>query len=252
MKAKPEALLPWMIRLDITLRRVFPSTINAESLHQVLAWELLHIAWRSFGSVYVLMEHTLTEGHTDRTEDAAILVRRLLEIYARLAFLTEPNTHPEVQALRSELKDMLDQLTAQRDVLKERPEAQRQGQHQELESRIREVRAALEDLVGEAKPRPSIFDILKSDFDLMLLWRYESDVAHLGVVGRGLQRQKLKFGIPATPERRMQVIETAIALMLGVAHRAAVLLELDNSFLEEFGEKFRNAVDLARSFDSSD
>ena len=232
-------MLERMRELDGIVGSMFPSgEMGATGLGEQYVVELSTIARRTFGSVSLLLEWSLVSGETDRTEDAAVLVRRLLEILARMIFVVDQGDSPDVQAMRCEYADLTKQEKAQREVLKMSDTPAHQVEHDQLLGGLKAIVAQLEEDTGTAKRAPNTLDILKkADPALAVLWRHDSDVVHFGSIGRSYQRRGLTLGTPAAPERQAMVGDLAIAFMGHIAKLRAKLLGENTARLDGFSER---------------
>ena len=240
-----------MQSLDEILGRVLPTgSVDVDGPAQAFATELFLIARRTFGTIRLIMDWTINSADTDRTEDAAALLRRLLELYARAAFVVADSEDWDANALRCELSAARDLEVAMRDVLEASTDGEHARRHAEMLSEIADMEKELVLRVGEAKKAPSTTDILrKIGYEHVLLWRQSSDVLHAGVVGRALQRDGLTLGVPATPERQLFVMDTAMAVMGDLARCWVRIFGEDQTELEAFGEE-HNARIKASAADS--
>ena len=93
-----------MITLDEILGRLLPhGSIDIEGPAQALVTELVLIARRTFGTVHLIMDWSINVADPDRTEDAAALLRRLLDLYGSVAFVLADSDDWDTNALRCEL-----------------------------------------------------------------------------------------------------------------------------------------------------
>lgn len=170
-------LLLEMERLDKALGDAFPTgELTVDGPAQALVFEAYINSRRTFGSVHALLSHRLL-GDTDRTEDAAVLMRKMMNSLAVVIWVAETD-NPNVNALRSELSDLYQQRTAIRDVLDIERTPRREEKAAEQEALIEQVEQSLRDMGADTTGRPSTTDIFRSvDPWWMIRWRYESDVS---------------------------------------------------------------------------
>lgn len=184
------------------------------------------------------MDWSLNINDTDRTEDAAVLLRRLLDIYARVAFVAAASPDKDVNALRCELSAARELEKAMRDLIEASSDETHTERHQEWLDRIEEIEEALVSKTGEAKQALSTTDIFKRiGHGYLLLWRQTSDVLHAGLIGRSLQIDGTTVGVPATSERRQFVMDTSIAVMADTARCWAKVLGRDLAEIERFEDE---------------
>ena len=239
-----QASIDAMKDLDDILNRVVPAgDIDAQGPAQILALELFQIARRTFGTVHLIMDWSINFPDTDRTEDAAVLLRRLLELYARIAFVTSDSGDRDANALRCELSDARRLKTAHQDVLAASADPGHGARYRETLLEIAAIEDELTARTGQAKRAPATTDILREiGSGHLLLWRQSSDVAHGGIMGRALQREDLTVGTPADGERRRFVMDTAIAVMADTARCWAIIFNRDLTELEAFGDAHNTRI----------
>ena len=151
-----------MITLDEILWRLLPgSSIDIEGPAQALVTELFLIARRTFGTVHLIMDWSINVADPDRTEDAAALLRRLLDLYGSVAFVLADSDDWDTNALRCELGAARNLEVAMRDVLEAKTDESHTERHAELLGEIAEIEELLVARVGEAKQVPSTTDIFK-------------------------------------------------------------------------------------------
>ena len=146
IRAEAESLLSWMMRLDEVMGTLLPtgSNVTVDGYAQANVTESYFLARRTFGSTFLLMDWTVRTTDTDRTEDAAVLVRKVLELLARCAFIfgresAGDRLSQDLRAARAELFDVRQHLVALR-------EAAGLGENPELSERVTEWEQRAEDL----------------------------------------------------------------------------------------------------------
>lgn len=247
----PEELLESIESLDALIGETFPAgTFEVVARPGALrSIENLWLARRTLGSVHHMMLFTVTGNDRDRTEDAAVLVRRLLELLADTFWLTDwDETNPDHQALRSLLADY-DERRKKLDLIG------RLESDTELADRARgalvdqgeDVARIIEDLESSDAPtsmRANTFDILlRVKASLAFYWAFESDVAHAGMIGRNLQRTvDIDIGADAPPWRRNQILETALAAVADLFIRTIRLQELSDDHRAELEARVADLV----------
>jgi hypothetical protein len=231
----PEELLEAIESLDTVIGETFPAgalqVVNRPAA--IRSIENLWIARRTLGSIHHLMAYTVTGKDRDRTEDAAVLVRRLLELLADTFWLTDwDETSPDDQALRSLLGDY-DERRKKLEMIQRMESGTRAAEKAtaSLAEQANDVAFIAEELEANGAPtsiRASTFDILyRVKPSLAFYWRFESDVAHAGMVGRNLQRTKeIDIGADAPGWRRNLVLETSLAATADLFVTAIRLHEL--------------------------
>lgn len=217
------------------------------------ALENLWLTRRTLGSVHHLMAFTVTGKDRDRTEDAAVLVRRLVELFADTLWMTDwDDVSADDQALRSVLADLDERRKALEFVIEmdrdPAPVEQAKQELQEQAAQMEEIKKTLAEAGAPTTPRASTFDILKKiDLGLAFYWRHESDVAHGGLIGRSLQRSEtFDTGADAPPWRRTQVLATALAVATDIALRCVRLMEIEPEIEAELRERVKPLIDRAR------
>lgn len=237
-------LLDWMKRLDEAMDAVVARgdhvTVVGESQADVT--ESFFLARRTFGSVFILMDWSLRTTDTDRTEDAALLTRKLLELYSRVVFIAQGGTagnERNIRAMRFVLSDtkqhvkMLEAALA----MSGREDHRKTLAEWQASAEVLEVQI---DAAGSTTAQPNTHDILLSvSRGHALTWREFSDVAHGGVMGRAYQRDELTFGVPATSERQDRVMQTALAIMGEIWIVWADVMTLTSEGLTEFAGKLQ-------------
>lgn len=174
----------------------------------------------------------------DNTEIAAVLERSLIEIAARALFLTDGRYPPAVNAdilERQLLKDHGRCINAalKHGVLPAGADMVRTGLSktaQELEDLDRKLRNAGVPDKYEFQPT-NVLD-QNGTADLLLLWRFESDIIHKGSMSTHLQKVKLnQEGLRSPPWRRASVLHGTWLALSWAGSIALVLLDVDISGL---------------------
>jgi hypothetical protein len=249
----PEDLLRRIEALDELIGETFPAgQLEMPGRPGALrAIENLWLARRTLGSVHHLMAFTITGKDRDRTEDAAVLTRRLLELLSDTYWMTDwDETDPDHQALRSLLAEFderrkklqfIESIGSDDEAI-ERARA-------ELENQQEDVNLIKEELEGNGAPttpRANTFDILnRVSPSLAFYWAFESDVAHGGMVGRNLQRtEDIDIGAEAPDWRRVQILETALAAVADVFIRTVRLCEMADDERDAVGKRVAEIMGL--------
>lgn len=243
-----------MQQLDEILGRILPTGgIDLEGQAQVLATEYLVIARRTFGTIRLIMGWTIVLGETDCTEDAAVLMRRIYELYARVAFIVSESSDHDGNALRIELDVERESEKAMRDIPEESRDSSHAERHEQCKARIEAIKRELEARFVEAKPVPRMYDIFKKIApERVLLWRHVSDVAHANAVGRSLQRVENTLGTPASPERMRDIMDWSNMAMGDLARCWARIMGRDLTELEAFGDAHNLRIGAASDQADSD
>lgn len=255
---RPEAaaLLGLTEQLEAAMDSFTPrgSTVTVSRPAEEVVTIAFFLARPTFGSVRLLMAWSLTAPDADRTEDAAVLVRKLLFLLGRCCFVLGTDDEREradqdLRPARIELNDYKKHLTAMREglviefpsadpeVIRDREDkaaawrkstTEWEDETADLEARIvREAGEASKEHVSRkeetgagivtyhAKPPLATIDVLKQINPVQAsLWRQLSDVAHGGVLGRAYQRRDLTFGVRAEPDRQDMVMHVALWVMM--------------------------------------
>lgn len=177
--------------------------------------EFFTVASNTTASIILLMKAAFgTAGN--HTESAAVLSRRLIEIFALVAWITEDPDESEVRALRVEFRAI------QR--LRETGEAMIPLVASIGHYDIAEIDSTEQGLVREierrghaAKPRPSYLSMLEGKPQLRARYRFESGATHAELVGRVLQRPGGVLGAPAEGYRQAEVLALSVPLYTSIA-----------------------------------
>lgn len=227
------------------LRKIFDEAFPGNALEvpnepaPLRAVENLWMVRRTLGSVALLMRDTIRGDGEDRTEDAAVLVRRLMELFADTFWMTDYEIDPDAQALRAILSELREtRKKCNRIVDLERSEdsvAQAKMKLDEIDGQEGEISRALGEARAPKTGRQNTTDILtNASPSLAFYYSFESDVAHGGVVGRQLQRdEEHDVGANASPERRRQVLAIALATTADTVIRGTRLLERSKGEFED-------------------
>lgn len=229
------------------------------------AVENIYLTRRTAGSIRRLMEGTVSGEDEDRTEDAALLVRRLLELLADTYWMTTTDTDPDHQARRAMLKDLDEQAAKCKRIIETESTEESVGRAKTALERIEAETTEIEDDLVEAglkaRRKQPVAQILESHGkSLSFYWSFESDVAHAGVVGRGLQRDdSVDVGADAPEWRRALIIQTAFSASAEIFDRSFHLLGLPKGKREAFVESLRGlpsstvlASDIKAAVETSD
>lgn len=177
--------------------------------------EFFTVASNTTASIILLMKAAFGTA-ANHTESAAVLSRRLIEVFAVVAWIAEVPEEADVRALRVELK------AVQR--LRETGEAMiplvASIGHYDME----EIGATESGLIREiekrgqlASPRPGYLTMLKGKPQLQARYRFESGAAHAELIGRVLQRPGGVLGAPAERYRQAEVLALSIPLYVAIA-----------------------------------
>jgi len=237
---------------DVLAKAIPPGDITVDRRPApVRILENVALAQRTMASVHVLMSATVDNDDYDGTEDATVLVRRLLELLADTYWITEMGDDPDVQALRSELGDLCGQYELASKYLPadelQEERAEREQQLAEIADQIEQVRSQLKAAGRQPKRRQNVTQILEEkDSAQAHYWAFESNVAHLGVLGRAFQRNGLELGSEAEEWRRRQVVEMALAIIAEIGGMSMKVIGTPDSLQDEY----RSAVWNLSAFSS--
>lgn len=170
----------------------------------------------------------------DHTEDAAVLLRRLLELLATTTWVLQDESEVDIRALRVELAGVREQQRmAQQLIDLGAPNAQTR-----MENVNRNEEWVNQELASRGAPpqeRPRITQMMDTiELKLRLAYAVESSVAHFGLIGRTLQRDGVALGADARPWRRAQVATNALVAYGGIVDRSFSHLGFSSPMTDEF------------------
>ncbi|MEX1093408.1 MAG: hypothetical protein WEF28_09650 [Acidimicrobiia bacterium] len=295
------------VRIDEAIRRAATPEVLTIPAVDVGGWatvpapdqarlvENLWLTRRTYSTIHFLM-HSTAQAKTpagDFTEDAGMLMRRLLELRAQTSWLTDyeptaglvlpvalgdrtdhggmarrgpwPDEESliltlaylavavdwmDVQALRSDRAESVQQLKTARALAGVGVDEEAAGRHTDgialLETRDALIEARLQVIGAPTTPRHDTTAILTKLGGLYVLaWRYESDAAHGMAMGRLHQRGRdgePMLGAPSPPWRREMVMSVANAAMLALGSRVLEVLDADTSELEDVAAEHRELM----------
>lgn len=215
------------------------------------AIENLYMARRTLGSIYRLILGTVDGEDEDRTEDSALLVRRLVEFLADTYWMTAADAAPDHQARRAMLNELDEHARKCRQTIDLSDDPKRTAEAEmaleRTKTQISKISAQLAEDGIAVKRRPPIRDILhEQEPALAFYWSFEADVAHGGIIGRGLQRNEdFDVGAEAEPWRRAQVVQTAFSAAAEIFDRCLWLVGLSDEVRDKFVAGYRDLSSAA-------
>lgn len=139
------------------------------------------------------------------------------------AYLASARTWMDIQALRADRKDLIQRRRLAEAIIDVGDTEERRKGLAIIQAQDDLVERRLSYVGAPTDPRYDMVSLLRRiNAQAILAYRYESDVAHGGTVGRLHQRGasgQPMLGAPAPDERRLMVVRTANAVMLAIAQR---------------------------------